>query len=78
MVKDSALSLLWLKFNLGPGNFHMPWAKPPLPPPPAQKSLFINIPQLGMLGMAWTANSPVTQTETEKMAHLIILWAGQK
>lgn len=52
--------------------------KAPPSPSPSQKSLFINIPQLGMLGMAWTANSPVTQTETEKMAHLIILWAGQK
>ena len=28
VVKDSALSLLWLKFDPGPGNFSMPWAWP--------------------------------------------------
>ena len=28
MVKDLALSLLWLGFNTWPGNFHMPWVWP--------------------------------------------------
>ena len=28
MVKDSALSLLWLRFDPWPGNFCMPWAGP--------------------------------------------------
>ena len=25
VVKDLVLSLLWLKFNPWPGNFHIPW-----------------------------------------------------
>ena len=28
VVKDPALSLLWLGFNPWPWNFHMPWAWP--------------------------------------------------
>ena len=27
-VKDLALLLLWQEFNLWPGNFPMPWARP--------------------------------------------------
>ena len=27
-VKDSALSLLWLRFDPWPWNFHMPWVLP--------------------------------------------------
>ena len=28
VVKDSALSLLWLRFDSWPGNFLMPWVQP--------------------------------------------------
>ena len=27
-MKDSTLSLLWLGFDPGPRNFHMPWVQP--------------------------------------------------
>ena len=27
-IKDLVLSLLWLRFDPWPGNFHMPWAWP--------------------------------------------------